>query len=218
MNRRCCAAAAVAALLLMSSVAAAQQPVISLTPAEPRLWDVSGDAGWFSSNKSEVAPDWSDWYDVASGSVAIGRYLTPHLRSEFRVSFAGEGRTYEEEHLPPLPGQPFPAYRLREHYFQTTSVGAGIFHQFFENQWFHPFAGAGIDVVRESQRTVLPPQRFFTGGTVDERVSYAARPFVATGFKWYVNERGFIRTDVKVSFSTRGVSHTAWSAGIGVDL
>jgi hypothetical protein len=218
MNRRCCTVGVAAVLLLMSSTAAAQEKVISLAAAEPRLWDVSGDAGWFSSNKSAIAPDWNDWYDAPAGSVAIGRYLTPHLRTEFRVSFTGEGTTYQEEQLPFVPGQPFPSYRLTEHRFRTASAGAGVFHQFFENQWFHPFVGAGLDVERESRRTTLPPQRFVPAGTTEESVSYAARPFVATGFKWYVNERGFFRTDVKVSFGSGGVAHTAWSAGIGADL
>ena len=49
-------------------------------------------------------------------------------------------------------------------------------------------------------------------------VSYAARPFVATGFKWYVNERGFIKSDVKVSVGRDNNVQTTWSAGIGVDL
>jgi hypothetical protein len=202
----------------MSSAAAAQQPLISVTPAEPRLWDVSGDAGWFTSNKSEIAADWNDWYDAATGSVALGRYLTAHVRTELRVAFSSEGTSYQEDMLPAVPGQPFPAFNVREHYFRTASAGGGLFHQFFENQWFHPFVGAGLDVERESRRTVRPPQRLTPAATIEESVSYSAQPFVATGFKWYVRERGFIRSDVKVSFGSGGVSHTAFSAGIGVDL
>ena len=218
MHRRCCTAGFAAAVLLMSSAAAAQQPIITVTPTEPRLWDLSADAGWFSSNKSEIAADWNDWYDAATGSVALGRYLTSHVRSELRVSVSSEGRTYQENLLPPVPGQPFPAFDVREHYFRTASVGGGLFRQFFENQWFHPSIGAGLDVVRESRRSVRPPLRLAPATTIDESVSYSAQPFVATGFKWYVHERGFIRSDVKVSFGSGGVTHTAFSAGIGVDL
>jgi hypothetical protein len=50
------------------------------------------------------------------------------------------------------------------------------------------------------------------------KVTYASRPFVATGFKLYVAERAFVRTDVKGSFSNRGTTHVMWTAGIGVDL
>jgi hypothetical protein len=134
------------------------------------------------------------------------------------VSFSGEGRIYQEDMLPPVPGQPYPVFSVQEHSFRTVSAGGGVFHQFFQNQWFHPLLGAGIDVVRESRRTVRPPHRLSPAIAIEEATSYAARPFVAGGFKWYVHERGFIRSDLRVSFGAGGVSHTALSVGIGVDL
>jgi hypothetical protein len=226
MNRKCCGIAVMAAALLISAPAAAQGPPLTLTPASPRLWDVSGDIGWFSSRRPDVAPTWDEWYDAAAASASLARYVTPHVRAELRVSVSGEGRTYQEERLP-VPGQPFPAFRLREHYFQTASAGAGVYRQFFDNRWFHPFAGGGLDVERESHRTLTQEQLIGMPGRppvftppqlMAPTVSYAARPFVATGFKWYVHERGFIRSDVKVSVGRHSNVQTTWSAGIGVDL
>jgi hypothetical protein len=226
MNRKCCAAAVMAAALI-SSPAAAQDPPLILTPATPHLWDISGDIGWFSSRRSDIRPTWDEWYDVPAASAAVGRYWTPHLRSELRVAVSGEGRTYRTEQIP-VPGQAFPAVRVHEHYVKTAAAGVGVYHQFFRNQWFHPFAGGGVDVERQSNRVVSPelriparsgaPPLFVPSFLGTRTTTYAARPFVSTGFKWYVHERGFIRSDVKVSLGRNSNPQTTWSAGIGVDL
>ena len=54
--------------------------------------------------------------------------------------------------------------------------------------------------------------------TDDSVVSYAVRPFATVGFKLYVSERAFIRSDVQTTFSTRGVETARWRAGMGVDF
>ena len=185
-----------------ATAARAQQAPV-LLPVDPPRWDVSAEAGWLGSNKSDIAPAWDDWFDVAAGGGAVGHYWTPHLRSELRVAFAGEGRVYEEQRTT-VPGHPFPVFVLDEHRYRTTTVGAGLSYQFFENQWFHPSVGAGLEIAREREAGV---------GT-----STIARPFASTGFKWYVNERAFARTDLRVSFSDGAAAHVTWTAGIGVDL
>jgi hypothetical protein len=104
----------------------------------------------------------------------------------------------------------------------------GMTYQFFRNQWFHPHVGAGIEVARESDRMFVPEWRVpsrqpgtpivipgIEGGTT---VSWAVRPVVSTGFKWYVNERGFIRSDVSVTIGSKRAAQVVWTAGIGVDL
>ncbi|MGH8519011.1 MAG: hypothetical protein ACREUE_16300, partial [Panacagrimonas sp.] len=101
------------------------------------------------------------------------------------------------------------------------------FHQFLDNQWFHPFAGGGLDIERKSHRTLTQEQRvpipgrppvFVPPQLIAPTVSYAARPFVATGFKWYVHERAFVRSDLKTSLGRDRNIQNTWSAGIGVDL
>jgi len=229
MNRKCCgkccAAALVAAALLISSPAAAQTPPLTLAPASSHLWDISGDIGWFNSRRSEVTDTWDQWYDAPAASASVGRYWTPHIRSDFRLSVAGEGRTFQQDRSG-ASGELFPRYH--EHYFRTAAAGVGLSYQFLENQWFHPFAGGGVDVERESHRILspelrLPPRpeqpplvlpRLETGPTV----SYAARPFVTVGFKWYMHERAFIRSDLKTSFGRNQNFQNTFSAGIGVDL
>jgi opacity protein-like surface antigen len=223
------AAALAVAALLLAGPAAAQDPqqVVSLVPAELARWDVAGYVGWLGSEK-DVGARWDRWFNVVAGGVSAGRYLTPHLKADLQLAAAREGRVYGEEHIT-LPGEPFLQFRSVQHEFQATTIGAGVSYQFFENQWFHPFAGGGVEVLRERHRVVRPelmlprrdpgaPFTILPESTEETEVTYAARPFVSAGFKWYVTGRGFIRTDVRTSFSTRGATHVAWTAGIGVDL
>jgi hypothetical protein len=194
-----------AAFLAGAGTALAQDaPRVSLAPAASPRWDVSAEAGWLGSNKSRVAPDWNDWIDVAAGGAALGYYVTPHLRSELRFSFSGEGRFYEEQPLERVPGLPYPVYRPREHRIRTQTLSGGLAWQFFENGWFHPSLGGGFDIVNERE----------AGAGSTRHV----RPFAATGFKWYVNERAFTRTDVRVSFAGGDAAQVTWTAGFGVDL
>ena len=106
------------ALLWPATSSAQANGGISLAPADLPRWDVSGDVGWLSSNKSEIGPDWNDWYDVASGGGSAGYYVTPNLKAELRLAFSGEGSIYQEERID-VPGQTFPAFRLREHHFRA---------------------------------------------------------------------------------------------------
>src|SRR6185503_16423369 len=218
------AAAFLAAALLITGTAAAQQPAILLTPADPARWDIAGRVGWLGADTSGAGTIGDDWYDTFAGAVSIGRYVTPHLKTEIHGGMTGEGRIYRVEELP-LPGAP-PVFRAQEHYFRSATIGAGVFYQFFDNQWFHPFAGGGIEVLRERDRVeVQPPFGQVPGRALpplttppSPQVTYAARPFVATGFKWYVAERAFVRTGIQASFSNHGATHVVWTAGIGGDL
>jgi hypothetical protein len=215
-------------LVLRAGPALAQGAApVALSPDDPARWDVSGEVGWLSSNKSDIAPDWDDWYDVASGGASLGYYWSPNLRSEVRLAFGAEAGVYEEQRIA-APGQPYPIFRVREHHYRTATLAGGLSYQFFDNRWFHPSLGGGLELVRESERVFAPEQLMpsreprvpivlpaVNHGTT---VSWAARPFVTAGFKWYGNERAFARSDVRVSFGGGGVAHVVWTAGIGVDL
>lgn len=228
MTRTIRAAAFMAAALFSGGVANAQErPAVSLAPADPATWDLAGHVGWLASNKSEIGADWDDWYDVASGGVTVGYYLTPHFKTEIQMAFSGEGRIFDEDQIT-VPGSPFPGFRSREHLFTATTVSGGVSRQFFENQWFHPFVGGGLEIVRE-EHSVETPQQILPGPdrgnpivvpgvSAIAGVRWAARPYVTTGFKWYVAQRGFVRGDVRVSLSNQGAEHVVWTAGAGIDF
>jgi opacity protein-like surface antigen len=227
MNRTITAAAVMAAALAMASGAAAQEPpIVSLRPEEPARWDFAAHAGWLGGNESGVGAEWDDWYNTAAAGVSGGYYVTPHLKAEVHGAVAREGRVFGGENVV-LPGQPFRVFRVREHFFQATGFSAAASYQFFENQWFHPVAGGGLEVVRERHRIFFPqqfvPSRdpipvLVPAGSTAGDVSYFVRPFFTTGFKLYVTERAFMRSDLRTSFSSRGLAHVTWSGGVGVDL
>lgn len=228
------AAAFAAAALLGAHAAAAQERPVSPAPVTPARWDLAGQAGWLGSNKTGIGDEWNDWYDAAAFGVAAGHYVTPHLKVEAQAASSRQGRIYSQEIIQ-VPGAAFPTFSSREHFFAAQTLGAGVSHQFFENEWFHPFVGAGLEMVRETHR-IDTPQQFISGrpepatplvpavgqlvpattGATD--VSWAARPYLATGFKWYVTERGFIRSELRSSFSRRGAEHVVWSGGVGIDF
>ena len=213
------AAAFVAAALFMAGSAAAQdRPAISLTPAASADWDIAAQIGWLAGAKPDTGSYGGafgdDWYTALSGRVSAGRYLTPHLKTEVQLAMNGEGRVYRQD----PPSGTVPVFRASEHYFRTAAIGAGFFYQFFENQWFHPYAGGGLELVREEHRVVVLDNRLGSRAPVPAEVSHTARPFVATGFKWYVADRAFVRAGVQGSFSSRGAAHVAWTTGFGADL
>ena len=234
MTRTIRAAALMAAALLGAHAAAAQERPVSLAPVAPARSDLAGHVGWLGSNKANIGDEWNDWYNAASFGVAAGHYLTPHFKIEAQATASRQGRIYSQESIV-VPGAAFPIFRPREHFFAAQTFSAGVSHQCFENQWFHPFIGAGLETVRETHR-IDTPQQFISGRpdpatplvppagqivpatTGPTEVSWAARPYLATGFKWYVTERGFVRSDVRSSFSRRGAEHIVWSGGAGFDF
>lgn len=223
-SSRVCLVAALA-LCIASSAGAQGQPVVSLVPDTLPRWDVSGHVGWLGVNKSEIAPDWNEWYDAGSFGASAGFHWTHNLKIELDVSTTTEATVFVQEQIF-VPGEPTPFLRVGEHEFRSTSVGGALVYQFFENRWFHPFLGAGIDVTRENARNnlrwqpqcVRAPCTPFAPLPVETSVTHLTRPFAIGGFKWYVSERAFIRSDIRTSFSSDGAEAVTWRGGIGVDF
>ena len=211
------------ALLALGSQAWAQQP----PPAAPAAarWDASGQLALLNRNKTDLG-SWDHWYAAPMVGGSAGHYWTPHLKTELEIATAGTGTIDAVEDN-----------RYREHRLRETIVGATAVYQFFDNQWVHPFLGAGVEVARERDRADSLPAstvRFSTPGPVPalrpvpavDKTSYSVRPVVSGGFKFYVNERAFVRTEVRTSFSTEGTAPSGvkgplaieWRGGVGFDL
>jgi hypothetical protein len=178
---------------------------------------------WLGQRINE-SQDWDRWYGVASGGADIGYYWTPHLKVEFDVATSTKAETYSFEQIA-LPAAPFPSYIERDHEFRLSTAALGLNVQFFENAWFHPFIGAGVELQREREhvQTIAPlvitrDGRPVNASAEETRVHYSGRPFIATGFKGYVSERVFIRTDLRTAWSHEGLAAMAWRTGIGVDF
>ena len=140
---------AAVALLIARPVVAQDRPVISLVPDDLPRWDVAGHVGWLGVNKSNTAPGWNQWYDVASFGSSLGFSWTHNVKIELDVSTTTKGDLFVQEQFL-VPGESTPRFRFGEQRFRSTSIGGGLVYQFYENRWFHPFLGAGIEVTRES--------------------------------------------------------------------
>jgi hypothetical protein len=121
-----------------------------------------------------------------------------------------------------------PAYESSVVDLSQQSLAIGQQVQFFRNQWFHPYVGAGIDVARA--RTTVE----FEGLTVYDPVTRSYRPalprrsegpetrvvaraFVETGFKAYVTRRAFFVGDARVKFRGQ-IDEVLFRFGFGVDF
>lgn len=223
------AAAVAAACAGMPVAAPAQTSTVQLVPADPDRWDIAVHAGRHGNRRADLEPEWDRWYDSGSVALSAGFFVTPHLKVEGDVGRSADATLYVTEPYA-VPGLPYPYHRAREHRFQSTSGSGALVYQFFRNQWFHPFAGAGVQFQHERQRAdALPAAGEIRGpsGVVVpvlpplpavDATRTSARPYVTTGFKVYVSSRAFFRTDLRVAVDRGGAESTTWRAGVGVDF
>lgn len=215
---------AAATFLVNSDLHAQTHPAVTLQPSNASTFDVAAQIGW-AGNVFRRESDGDDWYHTASLDLSAGHYWTPHLKVEIEVATTTEGETYRYETIS-VPGDNFPYFRTRNHHFRSTRASGSLVYQFLENRWFHPFVAAGLDVVRvrehvdTSQQGPPPRSAVATVPTLPAftSVTYIGRPSVGGGFKAYMSERAFIRTDVRGSLSSNGIESLVWRAGVGVDF
>ena len=203
------------ALLALAPDASAQQPV---PVAAIGRWDVAGQLALLNRNKTELGSRWDHWYEAPLIQGSAGHYWTPHFKTELEIATSGQGTIGVEENL-----------RYREHTLRESTVGATAVYQFLDNQWVHPFVGAGLEVARERHVAESLPssiERFPTTALpltlrpvpAIDSVSYSVRPVVTGGFKFYVSQRAFVRTEVRTSFSTDRPLAIQWRGGVGIDF
>ena len=226
--RRALSIAAALPLLLAPEARAQTAPLVTLVPQSWARWDVSAYAGRHGVNTSEMGPAWNHWYKAASYGVSANRYLTPHLSLELDVRRSATAETYAAETVFDPAGTA--VFRTQRHQFTTTSVAAGAIYQAFENRWFHPFVGGGLDVTLETRRSdqsqqtpsfrngVLIPPPAGLALPASEARSTTARPYAGTGFKVYVSPHAFLKTDLRLSLSRRGAESAVWRAGVGFEF
>jgi hypothetical protein len=192
--------------ILLARTATAQ--IISLAPSDPKRWDTTVTIGWLGGNKEEVAGEWNDWYDTFATSVGVGRYWGPHLKAEMAATLTSTGTVYS-------------AVSPREYQFRFRALDLSAVYQAFENSWIHPFVGGGVQLGWEHERSETFELR--PGGRAPiprepPRTTFDARPFLSGGTKFYVTERGFIRTDLSAALNSRGATRAWWRIGGGIDF
>jgi hypothetical protein len=203
------------ALLTLAPDASAQQPV---PVAAIGRWDVAGQLALLNRNKADLGQRWDQWYAAPLVEGSAGHYWTPHFKTELDFATAGHGTIDGVEDM-----------RYREHTLRESTVGATAVYQVFDNQWVHPFVGAGLEVVREHHVADSLPASIATFPITTppvtrrpipaiDNVSYSVRPVVTGGFKFYVSQKAFVRTEVRTAFSTDRPLAIQWRGGIGIDF
>lgn len=216
---------ALAAAVILPSQAAAQ---VSLSPANPSRWDVAANVGWFGAGRAQGTPQGGrDAYQAVMLDAGVGYYWTPNVKFHVDVATTGKGDAYTFD-TATVPGLPYPPYRIQEHRIHETDVAAGVTYQFLENRWFHPFVGAGAIVVARTDEAEETEPFVYFRTTVDQVVlpplpaltdtTTSVRPFTTLGFKAYVSERVFFRTDLRLTVTRERAESAAWRAGFGFDF
>ena len=203
--------------------AAAQEPAPARSPLVRA--DLHGNCGWFNV-KSDVPSGYDDWFNrVFYGGAGFGWYWTDHLKTEFEVGATSAAELYSGEPVI-ISGQPtYLGFRQR---FRSRSVAAAQQYQFYRNAWFHPYLAAGVTVSWETLERQDDPLFFYDPLTRQSRTARSAkthspvksvegRPFAAAGFKAYMTERAFFRTDLRLGMRS-GVDEVLLRFGLGVDF
>jgi len=182
--------------------------------------DAAGYLGWFNANKRGVS-DYNDWYNRSVyGGLSLGYYWTEHLKTEIELAWTSEAEVVSYERLTFAEGFfPVPT----EHYYRNAKVAVVHAYQFSRNAWFHPFLGAGLEIDWERQWEESPP--FFIPrrpdsipeSRTDPRTDVHLRAAAAAGFKAYLSQRAFFRTDLKF-VGARRLDQVIWRFGFGVDF
>jgi hypothetical protein len=210
----------VAVLVVTASTAAAQT-----TPAAVVRPDVAATIGWLNVNTNEI-DFYNDWSNRGvQGALMFGWYWSPHMKSEVEVS-ASTRTDFDGSSEQRING--LQAFVHSEFDFRTRRVTLGHQYQFGENAWFHPHVGGGVDFNwetterRDLETYLYDPSarqtRLIREPVIHpDRTDLHVRPFAAVGFKAYVTQRGFFRTDMRV-VAGRRIEEVLVRFGVGVDF
>jgi hypothetical protein len=188
--------------------------------------DLEGTFGWLGINKSEL-DTYSDWLGRSyMAGAGFGWYWTNHWKTSVDAGGSNEVSRYVPIQILDGPGGPL--YGSREWRFRRTRIAVLHEYQFRENEWFHPYAGAGLELVHERATRrddavyVFGPgsrEPVFVrpGGVVVPESEWKALAAVAGGFKWYFNRRGFLSSEARMTFDTRP-EEMMLRVGAGVDF
>jgi hypothetical protein len=187
--------------------------------------DVAASVGWLAVNTAPSTPhDDTDWVDTFLGAVSAGWHWTDNLKTELDLGASTKVTAYRTD---PVTIGGRPTYQTTRTTSWRRTVGLAQQYQFFHNVWFHPHVAGGATVTweravaRDNPAFVYDVARGEQGlspGTAEPaRTRVIVRPFVGSGFKAYMTERVFFRTDIRVAFRG-GIDDVLTRVGVGVDF
>ena len=186
--------------------------------------DVAGTVAWHNVDISGIAANdrWEN--QILSTGLMAGRYWTEHLKTEVEAAYSTDA-TFHGSRSATVNGRD--VFVSSEYRLRTARAGVTQLYQFGRNQWFHPFLGAGLDVVFDRvERRDHPAFVYHLPGGVspirppeDRAVGRhtALRAAAVGGFKAYLTPHAFVRTDMRFVFGA-GLDEVLVRFGIGVDF
>jgi len=222
MVRRTVIALVIAATLAGRSAAIAQTP----SPAAPQMpaWDADFSLGMISNSGRDEGDDQEHSSVHAEARVDFGHYWTQHLKTEVGLAFLNRWEDYSYETVP-IPSGRGGNYVFTNNSLRMVAVTPTFTYQFFENQFAHPYVSAAARVslfdIHSSRyaQTVTQNGVTSTVPALDRTSSKViVRPVVAAGFKSYLSEHAFVRTEGSTMFGSDGSPHIALRVGVGFDF
>jgi hypothetical protein len=159
------------------------------------------------------------------GGTGVGWYWSDHLKTQVDFGAGTRGRQFRYEPIVVNGQTTAQSSRIS---VNQQSVAIAQHYQFFQNQWFHPHVGLGVDIARETTREDYDPVLVFDPVTRGSRLvspplsegpehRIIARPFGEVGLKAYTTRRTFFTADSRVMFR-RGIDEVLFRIGFGVDF
>lgn len=222
---RICPALAVAGWLIACKAGA---QAVDRNGVPFRVWDFNAGAGLHFEDVAdavEVNEAYGAWRGVGAIGLQGGRYRTSHLKTEASLLYVPANDDFGGDPVP-RPGNvtAFASYRVRT---RLTHLSGALTYQFFENVFAHPYVSAGARIgVGSTHRSRDGFATVHTRGIVnypippidERRPIVQVRPIAAAGFKSYLTERTFVRSEMSTAFSGRGLTQLSLGFGFGVDF
>lgn len=192
-------------------------------PGPVAAGDASGLAGYLGSKKSFAVYD--DWDHSPYVGGSFGWYWTDHLKTEIEAGASARSEKYA--FFSSTVGTRF-INRQTTYHFSTRRLAVGQQYQFFRNAMFHPYVGVGLELTWEKTEQQDEAETIYdtaTRQTVSthvvtdhpDRTELVPRAAAAAGFKAYMSEKTFFRSDLKLTFAS-GVEEVLLRFGFGVDF
>jgi hypothetical protein len=214
-------------VLAVGIAAAARAQTVPPPPSPVARADAWAMIGWFNADKSDAThQSYNDWYNSSVyGGAGLGWYWTDHHKTEIDFGATSEGDIYASRSVV-VDG--YPTYTSSRVFFTTKKLALSQQYQAFRNAWFHPHVAAGVDLTWETTReeqfptiryddVTRGPREIRPGGSVGPETELVVRPFISTGFKAYMSQKSFFRTDVRLTLGS-GVEEALWRVGFGFDF
>jgi opacity protein-like surface antigen len=209
-----------AAAAWLCPAAAAQTP-----PQLPRA-DAHVVIGWQNLHKEQPVDHYNDWLNaIFYGGAGAGWYWTDNLKTQIDFGAGTSDRQYRTSVIAVNGSTTYESSRLS---VRQSAVTVQQQYQFFQNQWFHPHVGAGVELARETSTELYLPVTVFdnitrTSRTIQpERTEGPEHRFIArgvgeVGFKAYMTRGSFFTGDMRLMFRN-GIDQVLFRVGFGVDF